>query len=131
MSASEVLDAGEIYESNIRLERFDVFWHGCEEGLRVGVLRRLKHLFGRAGLDEAPGLHHGDARGKLCYYRQAVRNQNERERKFAAQAAEQFENLRADRDVECRNRLVRHQQVRPQNSRTGDPAALAPPAGPD
>ena len=73
---------------------------GGEEGLRVGVLGRGEDLGSEACLDEAARLHDGDSGGELRDHGDAVRNQKQREGEFALELFEEFENLRADRDVE-------------------------------
>ena len=46
---------------------------------------RGQYLFGGASFHDAAALHYGDARGELRHDRQAVRNQQIRERKIAMQ----------------------------------------------
>jgi len=93
------------------------------------MLRPCEHLLCRSQLDDAARLHHGDARGQLCDHRQTVRDQHQRQREFALEPREQFENLRADGNIERRDRLVRNHQLGTQDQRARDPDALALPAG--
>ena len=48
---------------------------------------------------------------------------------FGLQIAQQVQDLRADRNVQRRDRLVQHHQPRRQRQRAGDGDALALPAG--
>jgi hypothetical protein len=99
--------------------------NGGEEGLRVGMLGRLKHLFSGADFDEAARFHDGDARGKLHNHRQIVRNQNQGERELAPQPVKQLDNLRSGRDIKRRNGLIGDEKIRAQNQRAGNPDALS------
>src|SRR5271155_3137848 len=102
---------------------------GGEESLRVGMARGGEHFAGGAELDDLAGLHYGDARRELRDDGEAVRNQNQREREFALEAGEQFEDLRADGNVEGGNGLVCDDELRPQYQRARDADAPALPAG--
>ncbi len=90
---------------------------------------RAENLRGGARFDDASGLHDGDARGKLRDDGQAVRNQQVRECEIALQILQQFQNLRANGNVERGNRLIRDDQARTEHQRARNADTLALAAG--
>ena len=72
--------------------------YGC-----CGSRNRSPH---RRLLDDPPGVHHGDAVGHLGDDAEVVRDEQQRQVELLLQLAQQVENLRLDRDVERRRRLV-------------------------
>src|SRR5690348_4036909 len=93
------------------------------------MLRNRKHARGRALLDEAARFHVGYARGELGDDGQAVGDEEEGQREFTLQAFEEFEDLRADGNVESGDWLVCDDKLGSQNERAGDSDALALAAG--
>ena len=72
----------------------------------------LDHVAHRADLDDAAGIHHGDAVGGLGDHAHVVGDQHHRRAVLAAQPLQQRDDLRLDRDVERRGRLVGDDQLR-------------------
>src|ERR1700747_2306033 len=105
------------------------FRHSCKKRLGIRMIWRSENLFGCTNLNELPGLHHCYARCQLRHPRQTVRNQDQRERKFALQPRQQLENLRPNRYVKRRDRLVRDHKLGTQNQRARDPDSLPLTAG--
>ena len=70
------------------------------------MLRLLDDLPHRADLGDAPGIHDGDAVGGLGDDAHVVRHQHDGGAVIAAETLEQGDDLRLDRDVERRRRLV-------------------------
>ena len=94
----------------------------------VGVLRPLEHVGGAALLDDRALAHHVDAVGHPAHDAEIVRDQQHGHAELALQALQQLQDLRLDRHVERRGRLVGDQQVRLVGERHGDHDALALPA---
>ena len=94
----------------------------------VGVLRVGKHRLHRTLLNDAAGLHHGDAVGELAHQIQIVRDQQHRHAMLALQHGEQIEDLHTHRHVERRGGLVCQQQGGLAGQRHGDHGALSLPA---
>jgi hypothetical protein len=60
-----------------------------EQFTRVRVLGLMAHLFRAADFQELTGVHNGDARGDLRYYRQTVGGENVSQREFALEFSQQ------------------------------------------
>ena len=101
------------------------FRDGGEKGSRVGMLRSSQDFVDGTGLDEASGLHDGNGGSELRDNGKTVRDEDQREREFALQAREQFEDLRADGNVERGNRLVGDDDFGAQDQSAGNADALA------
>ena len=101
---------------------------GGEERLRVRVHRRLVDLLARPDLDDLAQVHHGDAIRDVADDRQVVGDEEVREPELVLELGEQVDDLRLNRDVERRHRLVQDHQLRVQGKRASDadPLALAP-----
>ena len=84
---------------------------GRQEADRVGVLRIGEELRGRRAFDDPAGIHHRHLVAGLGHHAEVVRDQQERGLQPAAQVGEQFENLRLDRDVECRGGFVGDHEI--------------------
>ena len=84
---------------------------------------------GRRDLDDRAQVHHGDAVGDVADDGEVVRDEQVGERELLLQLLEQVDDLRLDRDVERRDRLVRHDEVGVQGQRPGQADALALAAG--
>ncbi len=100
-----------------------------EQAPRVRVLWAGEQQLGRRGLDDPPGVHHGDVVGHLGDDAEVVRDDHDRHPELALQALEQRENLRLHGHVERRRRLVGDQQLRLVGERHRDHRALAHAAG--
>ena len=90
-----------------------------------GMPGRAEDLGHRARLDDARGVHHGDALARLRDDREVVRDEHDRHPGLAAQAREQVQDLILDGHVERRRRLVAEQQLRLARERDRDHDALA------
>ena len=80
-------------------------------------------------LDDDAEVHHGDAVGDVPDDAQVVRDEDVREAEVPLQVVEQVDDLRLNRDVERRDRLVGDDQLRVQRERAGDADPLALSAG--
>ncbi len=93
------------------------------------MLRVLDDLPDRADLGEPPGIHDGDAVGGLGDDAHVVGHQHDRGAVVAAETLQQRDDLRLDRDVERRRRLVGDDEPRVGAEREGDDDALPHAAG--
>ena len=96
-----------------------------QERLRVVVLRIRVDLLRRADLDELALVHHGDPVAHRADDGEVVRDEEVREAEVPLEVLEQVEDLRLDRDVERRDRLVADDQLRAQGERARDADSLA------
>ena len=69
-----------------------------------------ENVLSRPGLHDPSGVHHREAIGKPGHDAKVVRDHQDGHIQVSAKAAEEIENLGADRDVERGRRLVRDQQ---------------------
>ena len=99
-----------------------------DQRLRVGVARRSDHRLRRPDLHDLAEVHHGDPVGDDPGERQVMGDEQVREPAFAPQVEHQPQQLGPDRDVEHRDRLVRHDELRVHHQGAGDDHALALPA---
>ena len=97
---------------------------GCRGAPDCGTRRR-----GGAISTMRPGAHHRDAVGDVIDHREVVRDEQIGEPELFLQINQQVEDLRLDRNVERRDRLVADQQIGPQRQGAGDADALALSAG--
>ncbi len=100
-----------------------------EQPAGVGVLGALEDRDHVALFDESAFEHDGDVVGDLGDHPEIVRDEEDRHVALVPQPAQQVEDLRLDRDVERRRRLVGDQQSRPGSERHGDHHALLLAAG--
>ena len=77
---------------------------------RVGMPRRSEDVLDGARLDDVSRVHHEDAVAHLGHDPQVVRDQDDRGLGLLLDALEDFEDLRLDRHVERRGRLVGDQE---------------------
>ena len=89
------------------------------------MLRIREQRVDRRFFDDAAGVHDGDAVGHLGDDAEVVGDEEQREPQPLLQVAQQVENLRLDRHVERRRRLVGDEERRPARERQGDQRALA------
>ena len=87
---------------------------------RVREKRRRRCLF-----RDSSGIHDHHARTQFGYDAKIVGDEQDRHAGLALQVAQEFENLRLDRDVERRRRLICDQEIRSAGERHGDHHALA------
>jgi hypothetical protein len=86
----------------------------------VGLLRPLEDLVGRALLDDHAVLHHEDAVAEVADDAEVVRDEEVAHARRLAQSRQQVEDLRLDRHVERRHRLVEHDHGGAGRERAGD-----------
>ena len=95
--------------------------YGCSGSREQRLDRRL--------LDLAAGVHHDDALRRLGDHAEVVRDQHDRGAGRSFSSQHQVQDLRLDRDVERRGRLVGDQHLRVAGERHRDHHALAHAAG--
>ena len=103
--------------------------HGGDQRLRVRVARVLDHLRRAALLDDPAEVHDRDPVAQGPGQAEVVGDEQQRQRARVAQVHQHLQDLRADRDVEHRDRLVADQRVGVEHERRGDRHALALAAG--
>ena len=96
-----------------------------QQRLRIGVQRLGVELGARRDLDDAAEIHHRDAMTDMAHNREIVGDEDVGEAQPFLQFLEQIHDLRLDRDVERRYRLVAEDQRRLQGQRAGNANALA------
>ena len=109
----------------LRLARYR---NAGEQAARVGVQRVLENVFDRALFDDLPRIHHGDVVGDTGDDAEVMRDQDQRHAEFPLQLREQQQDLRLDRDVERRRRLVGDDKIGPAHQRHRDHHTLTQPA---
>ena len=95
----------------------------------IGMTGRGEQRLGVRGLDDGAEIHHRDAVGDVLDHREVVRDENIGKPEPLLQVPQQVEDLRTDRDVERRDRLVADDQFRLDRERARDRDALALAAG--
>jgi hypothetical protein len=98
---------------------------GGQQHPGVVVLGFFEDAPDRASLDDAPLVHDRDMVGHVAHDAEVVSDQQHRHAALALQAAQELQDLRLHRHVECRRRLVGDQQIRVVGQRHGDHDALA------
>jgi len=86
-------------------------WDGVEQALGIGVLGVVHDLFGRAFLDDLAEIENVDAIGDLAHHGEIMGDEEVGEAELGLQALEEVEDLRLDRDIEGRDRLVADQNL--------------------
>ena len=108
-------------------------WIDCrdcgDEGLGIRVERSRVKLFMAGGLHDFPEIHDGHAVRNVLDDGKIMRNKNHCQVEFLSQIVQQIQNLRLDRHIQGRYRLVGDHQLRPNNERPGDGNPLALAAG--
>jgi hypothetical protein len=91
------------------------------------MARRVEQRCGRAGLDDLAEVHDGDVVGDMLHHGKVVGDEDVGEAEPLLEVAQQVENLRADRNVERRDRFVAYDQLRLDRDGpcNGDALALA------
>ena len=103
--------------------------YGGEQCLGIGVQRVRKELVGFGQFDDAPQVHDGDAVADVLDHGQVVRDEYIGKVPLVPELQQQLQDLRLDRNVQGRNRLVADDQFRIHRQRARDPDALALSAG--
>src|ERR1043166_4542621 len=98
---------------------------------RLGIrMQRLVAQLERVGqFDDLPAIHHRDAPADMSDRRKIMADEQIADVEFRLQFFQLIDDLRADRNVERRDRLVEHDQPRFGDERARDRDALALPAG--
>jgi hypothetical protein len=91
----------------------------------VGMPRLFDHLPRFAEFDNFSEIHHRDPVGDVLHHRQIVRDEDHAQAEFAREFRQQIQDLRLDRNIERRYRLICDQQFRLQRERPRDRDALA------
>ena len=94
---------------------------GREERLRVRVQRSQEEIVGGCELDDLAEIHHRDPVGDVADDGEVVRDEEIGEVELLLQLDQKVEDLRLDRDVECRDRLVGDDELRLQDERAASP----------
>ncbi len=95
-----------------------------QQGLGIRVIGTRKQVIDRCGLDHTAQVHHDHAVAEVLDHAQVMADKQIGQPQFVAQVHEQVENLRLNRHIQRRHRLVAHQQFRLHRQRTGNADAL-------
>src|SRR5262249_40037192 len=99
-----------------------------EQRARVRVPRLAEQALRLALLDDLAEVHHRDAVGEVADHAEVVGDEEVGEAELALEVAQEVQDLRLDRDVERRGRLVADEHARADGERARDADALALPA---
>ena len=99
--------------------------YGLQQACGVRVTWRCEQIFNVCLFHDAARIHHRHSIGESSYSAEVMRNEDESQIGGTTQLAEQVEQLRLDRDIERRRRLVRDQELRLARERHRDHRALA------
>src|SRR6266567_2820653 len=102
--------------------------NGREQRFGVRVQRIAEQLPGRCDLDDPAEIHHGDPMADVLDHGEIVRDKEIRQAELALQIGEQVDDLRLHRDIERRDGLVAHDQLRSRRQSPRDAEALPLPA---
>ena len=91
--------------------------------------RVLVQIVSWCHLDDLPEIHDGDPRRDVANHREVVGDEEVGEAELVLELLEQVDDLRLNRDVERRHRLVADEKLGVQRERTSEPDALALPTG--
>src|SRR5215216_6396416 len=100
-----------------------------EQRLGIGMMRRPEDLGLRTDLDDAPEIHHRHTVGDVTHDGEIVRYEQVGEPPLLLQILHEVDDLRLDRDIERRYRLVRHDEAGTERDRARDADALPLSAG--
>src|SRR5256884_331479 len=103
--------------------------HGREQRLRVRVQRRVVERLAVGDLDDLAEVHDGHAVGDVAHDREVVGDEQVRETELRLEVFQQVDDLRLDRDVEGRDRLVADDERGLDGERACDAHALTLSAG--
>ena len=96
---------------------------------RVRMLRVGVQLVALRLLDDPAEIHHRHLIGEMLHDREVVRDEQVRDVALLLQVIQQVEDLRLDRNVQRRNRLVADDEIRRERQGAGDADALPLAAG--
>src|SRR6516225_2415359 len=103
-------------------------WHGREQRLGIRVQRRLEQAGFTGHLDDAAEIHDRYPVAYVLDHREVVGDEHIRQTELVLQVHQEIDDLRLDRHIERRHRLVADDQLRAQRQGTSDPDTLALPA---
>jgi len=88
--------------------------------------RLLENLPGRAAFDDPAEIEDGRPVRDLTDNREIVRDENRRQTALVPDILQQVENLRLNRDIQCRNRFIEHKEfgIEDQGPGNGNPLPL-------
>ena len=89
------------------------------------MARVAEHFVAGAVFDHVAEIHHHHLVGDVAYHREIVADEDIGELKLVLQVGQQIEDLRLDREIERRHRLVENEQRGIEHERAGDGDALA------
>ena len=98
--------------------------HGREQGPGVGVQRSRVQLVPRGRFDDLSEVHDGHPVADVAHHAEVVGDEQVAETEPFLQHLEQVDDLRLDRNVECRDRFVGDDQFGPDGQGPGDADAL-------
>ena len=98
--------------------------HRGQQRRRIGVERRGVEAPRRGDLDDAPNIHHGHAVAHVLHHAEVVRHEQVGQAEPVLQFQQQVDDLRLHRDIERRDRLIRHDQLRIERERPRDADTL-------
>src|SRR5258707_792134 len=104
-------------------------WDLGEKRLGIGMVRLPEQLLGGRALDDAAQVHDQDAVGDVLDDAEVVADEEIGQVQLLAEPDEEIDDLRLDRDVEGRHRLVADDELRVDRQRPGDADALPLAAG--
>ena len=87
--------------------------------------RVVEQLLAGRDLDQPAEIHHRDPVAQMAHHREVVADEQIGQMELGAQILEQVDDLRLDRDVERRDRLVADHELGIERQRPGDADALA------
>ncbi len=112
-----------------RLEARVGFGHRRQQRLGVGMLRVVVKRVAVGQFDDLAQVHHRDPVGDVAHHRQVVADEQVGQAELLLQVLQQVHDLRLDRHVQRRDRLVADDELGVQRQRAGDADALALAAG--
>ena len=86
--------------------------HRLQKTQRVRVARRGEQCLGRRLLDDAPGIHHGNALRGFGHHGEIMRNEDRGHADLGLKVAEELQDLRLRCDIQRRRRLIGYDQLR-------------------
>ncbi|MNS62631.1 hypothetical protein D3C72_957000 [compost metagenome] len=92
------------------------------------MLRVFEDRAARADFHDLPQVHHRHPMTHPFHHRHIVRNEQERHSQFPLQIQQQIHDLRLDRHIQRRHRLIRNHHLRIQRQRPRNADTLALPA---
>src|ERR1700716_4079398 len=92
---------------------------------RVSVLRFGRDLLRGSDLDDLALIHHRDAGREVAHDWHGMRDEQVCEAEVALELLQKIHDLRADADVESRDRFIGNNKLRPQSESASNPDALA------